>query len=66
MQRGQHLTKEGLCKIITLKASMNLGLSEKLQSEFKNIKPAERPLVINQKIQGMTLISGFHVSRGML
>ena len=32
MQRGQHLTKEGLCKIITLKASMNLGLSEKLQS----------------------------------
>jgi len=39
MQPGQHLTKEGLCKIITLKASMNLGISEKLELEFKNIKP---------------------------
>lgn len=51
IQRGEHLTKEGLYKIITLKASMNLGLTEKLQSEFKNIKPVERPLVVDENIQ---------------
>lgn len=50
MERREHLTHEGLHKIVAIKASMNHGLSEKLQSEFKNIKPAERSLVIDQKI----------------
>jgi hypothetical protein len=41
----EHLTIEGLRKIIALKASFNLGLSEKLKLEFSNVIPVARPLV---------------------
>ena len=64
IQRGEHLTKEGLYKIITLKASMNLGLTEKLQSEFKNIKPVERPLVVDENIQDPHWLAGFTSAEG--
>jgi hypothetical protein len=40
-----HLTIEGLQKIINIKASLNLGISENLKSYFTNIIPVERPLV---------------------
>jgi hypothetical protein len=36
----EHLTKEGLIKIVSLKAAFNnSGLSEKLQKEFSNLVP---------------------------
>jgi hypothetical protein len=38
--RKEHLTKEGLLKIVSLKASLNLGLSESLKAAFPNIIPA--------------------------
>jgi hypothetical protein len=38
-----HLTSKGLIEIINLKASMNLGLSDKLKLEFSGYIPAERP-----------------------
>ena len=41
----EHLTLEGLRKIIALKASFNLGLSEKLKLAFPDVIPAVRPLV---------------------
>ena len=40
-----HLTNEGIHQIINIKASLNLGLSEKLKPYFSNITPVERPLV---------------------
>lgn len=40
--RKEHLTKEGLLKIISLKASLNLGLSKVLEAAFPNITPAIR------------------------
>lgn len=43
------LTIEGFHKIVNIKASMNLGISDKLKSELKNITPVKRP-VINTKI----------------
>ena len=42
INRKEHLTLEGLQKIINLKASMNLGLSRKLLDTFK-VVPVERP-----------------------
>ena len=45
MKRKEHLTQEGLIKIISIKASMNRGLSEKLKSDFRDVVPVERPLV---------------------
>jgi hypothetical protein len=40
-----HLTVKGLEKIVNIKASMNLGLSETLRSEFAGYVPVERPVV---------------------
>ena len=45
MKRKEHLTSEGLPKIVALKAAMNLGLSEKLKMAFPDVFPAERPIV---------------------
>jgi hypothetical protein len=50
MLNKEHLTEQGLREIVSLKASMNLGLSDELKSAFPNIKPAERPLVKIQEI----------------
>ena len=40
-----HLTVEGLNQIVNLKASMNLGLSDKLKSEFSGYQKVERPVI---------------------
>jgi len=39
----KHLTLKGLLEILSLKASMNLGLSDKLKEHFQNIMPITRP-----------------------
>jgi hypothetical protein len=38
-----HLTVEGLNGLVNIKASMNLGLSDKLKTEFAGYKPVKRP-----------------------
>jgi hypothetical protein len=50
IKNKEHLTKKGLEKIVAIRATLNLGLSEKLKVAFPNIVPVERPLVLNQKI----------------
>jgi hypothetical protein len=47
---GEHLTKNGLAKIINIKASMNNGLSSTLKAQFPDFCPTDRPLVENAKI----------------
>lgn len=47
----EHLTPEGLQKIVNIKASINLGLSEKLRVAFPETIPVARPLVIDQEIK---------------
>lgn len=34
IERGEHLTTEGLKKLVSIKASMNRGLSDKLKTKF--------------------------------
>ena len=46
MNKKEHLTKEGLNKIVAIKASMNKGLSDELKAAFPNIGPVQRPLVL--------------------
>lgn len=43
MNKKEHLTLSGLHEIISLKASMNLGLPTLLKSAFPDIIPAMRP-----------------------
>lgn len=45
MENKEHLTEDGLNKIISLKSALNLGLSENLQAAFPRhvVVPIERP-----------------------
>jgi hypothetical protein len=45
MNNKDHLNYEGLKKIVSIRASINLGLSEIHKSEFLSIKPEPRPLI---------------------
>jgi hypothetical protein len=46
----EHLTIEGIWKIVAIKASLNLGLSVELNKAFPNIVPITGPLIKNQVI----------------
>ena len=46
----EHLTSEGLTKIISIRASMNKGLSETQLTNFPGIIPVVRPLVESTEI----------------
>jgi hypothetical protein len=45
MNKGEHLNKDGLIKIVNLKASLNKGLSDKLKIDFPNAIKVERSKV---------------------
>ena len=60
-----HLTVEGLNEIVNIKASMNLGLSDMLKSEFDGHIPVEKPLIDNNNIIiDPNWISGFVSAEG--
>ena len=59
-----HLTIEGLNKIINVKASMNLGLSDFLKSEFILFNPVERPVIKTENIPNSYWVSGFTSAEG--
>ena len=64
MERGEHLTIEGLHKIVAIKASMNLGLSDKLKVAFPDVIQVTRPLVKNKKIKDPNWVAGFTSAEG--
>jgi hypothetical protein len=49
--KGEHLTIKGLQKILSIRASMNKGLTEKLKVAFPDIVPENRPLVETAEIK---------------
>lgn len=59
MNKGEHLTIEGLSKILNFKAYLNLSLSESLVNSFPNIIPADIPLVECQEIKDSNWLAGF-------
>lgn len=64
MKQGEHLTKEGLDKIVTIRASLNNGLTEVLKAAFPNILPAPRFQLVNPKIPAPEWIAGFVSGEG--
>lgn len=64
IQGKEHLTMGGLEKIVAIKASMNLGLSKKLQEAFPNIDPKGRLLVHTPKIPNPFWVAGFTSGEG--
>lgn len=60
-----HLTVKGLNQIVNIKASMNLGLSDMLKSEFAEYTPVERPVIsYDNVILDPDWISGFVSAEG--
>lgn len=64
LNNKEHLTIEGLNKIINIKASMNLGLSYFLRSEFNEFTPLERPVINTENIPDPNWIAGFVTGEG--
>ena len=64
MKRKEHLTPEGLRKIVALKAAMNLGLSEKLKLAFPDVVTAERPDVQLPQTIDPNWLAGFTSGEG--
>jgi hypothetical protein len=48
VNQKEPLSIEGLYQILNIKASMNLGLSDVIKSNFSNITPVERPIVLTR------------------
>ena len=64
MQRKEHITQEGLLTIISLRASLNLGLSDSLNAVFPDVIPAPRPEVENISIPDGEWLAGFTSGEG--
>ena len=64
MNNQKHLTEEKLQEIINNKASLNLGLSDKLKIAFPNTIPVSRPLFENIKVPHPQWLSGFVSGEG--
>jgi hypothetical protein len=50
MSNNGHLSMDGLHQIINIKASMNLGLSDIVKSDFSKVTPVEIPLILTNNI----------------
>ena len=59
----EHLTPEGILKLVALKASLNKGLSDKLKNAFPDVMPVSRPLMPNVPLHEQWL-AGFTAGEG--
>lgn len=64
MQVKEPLTREKVEKIVTLKASLNLGLSSKLKGAFPNTIVITRPIIKDQQILDPEWLAGFTSGEG--
>ena len=66
IKNKEHLTKEGLLKILAIKASMSRGLNPELKAAYTDIVPVIRPAVTNKKIEHFDgeWIAGFTSAEG--
>lgn len=59
ISKGEHLTLEGLQKIVSIKSSLYIGLSEDLKKAFSKVVSVLRPLVEYPKNFDNNWLSGF-------
>jgi hypothetical protein len=53
VEQGAHLTKDGLERLLSIRATLNRGLSENLKAAFPGIKPVPRPNNPNNTISNL-------------
>jgi hypothetical protein len=66
MARKEHLTPEGLRKIVSIRASVNKGLTDELKVAFPNTIPVPRPTVVLKAIPDPQWLTGFTDGEGCL
>lgn len=64
VNRKEHLTIEGIHKIVSIKALMNNGLSDNLKYFFSDITPVPRSLILSKKIPNPNWLAGFVTGDG--
>jgi hypothetical protein len=64
MNKKEHLTEEGLRKIVSIRAALNRGLSEELKIAFPDIIPVERPVVKITENLDPNWLAGFTEGEG--
>ena len=60
----EHLTMDGLSKIVSIKNFMNLGLPYELKVAFPNIVPVVRPVIKDKNIRDPHWLAGFTTAEG--
>jgi len=66
VKNKEHLTLEGLQKIVAIKATLNWGLSDTLKAAFPEVVPVNDNFMRSTKNIRSLLIKWFYVSRGVL
>lgn len=64
IEKKAHLTMEGLLKLVSIKSSLNWGLSDKFEVSFPSIVPAARPEVKFTGIPDINWLVGFVEGEG--
>ena len=64
MINKEHIKKEGIAEIVSIKSSINKGLSLELYEAFPNNLPFPRPLIETTRIQHEEWLSGFVSGEG--
>ena len=64
INKKEHLTREGIQKIVAIRASMNLGLSDELLVAFPDVKPVLIPSTNENKIKDPNWLAGFITGEG--
>lgn len=59
MKAKSHLSESGLKEIVSVRASMNQGLTEELTADFPDIVPKSKPIFKDLTVQDPNWISGF-------
>lgn len=63
IQRKEHLTAKGIKKILSIRASMNLGLTDSLKIAFPDVIPILKP-IIKSEIPDPYWVAGFTAAEG--
>jgi hypothetical protein len=64
IQNKEHLTAQGIQKIVAIKASLNLGISDELKAAFPATVPVQRPDVENILNRDPYWLAGFTSAEG--
>jgi len=64
VKNKEHLTLDGIKKLVAIKSSLNKGLPENFKESFPNVEPISRPSVENKKIINPNWLAGFISAEG--